>query len=416
MHVHSQSNKDVFDIFSLDMAGPSAPAPSVPSSTFVPSSNVAPAHGGAPASIPHAATSTIDSAFSAFDFDALSAPAPVVPASATAPGPTLTVADVDGLSIKDLRAHLSRLHVNAAGAVEKQDFQKLLRDALMKAAGAPSSAAPAASAASAPPLPRTAPSTTSTPPTRAAAVNLDVDAWSATGFQSFAPPPPAPAAASSPASAPLPRVIAPAVPDVTLLPIGSDGRDNPAVVADLARMVPLIPQSGLGATVGFVAVAPVVREIDGASYSGMCPVVAGDRCGDPYPPTAALGPRRCYELLLRPDIATQEVLNAFAAAASSLGTRVSLVPLSPKNHRPGTHVLTHSRACLHWLSLAYTLGSSLSSLHPATGAFLFPLSPFRSDLPSPVPLSHCPRQAWTACAAPRRACCCSSASVSCSPR
>lgn len=252
------------------------------------------------------------------------APAPKAVASLG----TVTEADVDSLSVKDLRAHLAQLGVNSSGCIEKGDFQRLLKSTLAARKAGPGSAAgprPAlrtTSGAPGPALAATGAASTSVgapPVARASAgggATLDLpDAWSVTGFQSFKPATPNPSAPSSiPAPSPAYAPIRQAAPQGTLV---SGGDDLP--LSEQVGMVPLIPRAGLGTAVPFVCVAPVLTEIDGTSYSALCPVVSGDRCSDPFPASAAIGSKRYFELLLRPDVSTQAVLNAFASAGTSLG-------------------------------------------------------------------------------------------------
>jgi hypothetical protein len=125
--------------------------------------------------------------------------APVVPAGSGLEDVNLTEADVDLLSIKDLRGHLTRLGANPAGCIEKSDFQKLLKATLAARGSKPGtrpggpprpasgsiggSGSTGAGATPSAKMPAHVPAAAPAPAV-APGPSLDLpDAWSVTGFQ-----------------------------------------------------------------------------------------------------------------------------------------------------------------------------------------------------------------------------------------
>ena len=314
----------------------------------------------------HPVHDTVADAFSDFGFDSFSASAvPVVselpPASApqpdAAPAPVKAgsvsadalpdPSSVPTMSIKDLRHHLTRLGVGTVGCVEKSDFQARLVAALEKQRRRRSST----STDAVPPVPQGGATSTAShkpqaPSAPAGGASFNINPWEVAGFHEFAPPPTAAAPAPTPALAP---AYVPHIPTVTVNPNSAS-----AAVAMHIMTVPLIPRSVIGAAIPYVCIAPVLKEVP-VSYFSSCitekplpshktSVVGGapvpiepsvrtspalgpagapppaDRSQIPYTPAQAIGGRRMFELLLRPDVSTQDVLNAFASAATAVGT------------------------------------------------------------------------------------------------
>jgi hypothetical protein len=192
--------------------------------------------------------------------------------------PVVTADDVPKLSMKELHDELVRRHVDTTGCLEKSDYQQQLMRALSRP---PSSRAPPVDAA-----------------------KFESSAWDLEGFGVAKPPPPHTA---SPSLSPL----------------------QPSSLSSIAMSVmtvPLIPRTAIGAKIPFICVAPLLREVP-LTYFTSCVTekplpqarpTASDRSHMPYTPAQSVGSRRLFELVLRPDVSTQDVLNAFAAAASTV--------------------------------------------------------------------------------------------------
>lgn len=201
---------------------------------------------------------------------------PIVP-SFLVSHPPVTVEHVPKLSVKELHDELVHRHVDTSGCLEKADYQQRLSQALSRPAS--SKARPVDSA------------------------QFEASAWNLDGFAAVKPPPP---------------VVSPASPPVKPPSLSS--------VAMSVMTVPLIPRTAIGASIPFLCLAPLIREVP-LTYFTSCVTekplpqtrsTASDRSHMPFTPAQSVGSRRLFELLLRPDMSTQDLLNAFAAAGSAV--------------------------------------------------------------------------------------------------